>query len=311
MARPPAGRRNADEPESHHDEANDIELSSSGSAEDGEFDDEAGGDTGRTAATDAFWAGVQIDPLEIALPGGVGYTLRAYRLDSQVTPSDTSAREDEIEFPSHRRAYPDELDDAGDTFEDDVSPEFDMAEEAGFDPESDVDDADGSVDERSDEEVPLFLSHAGHLLLFRTPESLVEFVRSDADHDLTQLDNWSTFAATLRPAHMVPLPEDAYELDLVVSNLRGGHDAWDPHLIVQSGQLARDLGHALRIEPAVVALSPGSPLDDLDEALRGVAAGGLGTFFARRKARKIGIETASLGWRTVIGKISAVVDWRD
>ena len=96
-----------------------------------------------------------------------------------------------------------------------------------------------------------------------------------------------------------------------MKNLRGSHDEWDPGLIVQSGQLARDLGHALRIKPVVLALSPGSPLDDLDEALRGVAAGGVGTFFARRKAKKIGTETASLGWRTVIGKISAVVDWRD
>jgi hypothetical protein len=61
----------------------------------------------------------------------------------------------------------------------------------------------------------------------------------------------------------------------------------------------------------VTALAPGSPLDDLDDALRGVAAGGVGTFFARRRARKVGKETASLAWRTVIGKISAVVDWRD
>jgi hypothetical protein len=306
VARPPTGRRNADEPESH-DETNDVELPSTGSAEDDEFDDEAGGDTGRTAATDAFWASAQIDPLEIALPDGVGYTLRAYRLNSQITPSDTSARDDEIEFPSRRSVYPGEMDDAGDTFEEGGTPEFDMDEEGDFDPESDDDD----VDERPDEEVPLFLSHAGHLLLFRAPGSLVEFVRSGADHDLSQLGDWSAFADRLRPAHLVPLPEDAYELDLVVSNLRGGHDTWDPHLIVQSGQLARDLGHALRIEPIVVALSAGSPLDDLDEALRGVAAGGIGTFFARRKAKKIGTETASLGWRTVIGKISAVVDWRD
>jgi len=115
----------------------------------------------------------------------------------------------------------------------------------------------------------------------------------------------------IRTEYVVPLPEDAYELDLVVRNLRGGHDAWDAELVVQSGQFARDLGHALRIEPVVHALAGGSPLDDLDEALRGVLAGGFGSFFARRKVKKIGTETASLGWRTVIGKISAVVDWRD
>ncbi len=109
----------------------------------------------------------------------------------------------------------------------------------------------------------------------------------------------------------MPLDEETYELDLVVKNLRAGHESWDPDLIVQSGQIARDLGHALRVEPVVKALSPGSPLDDLDEALRAVAEGGMGSFFARRKAKKIGTEAASIGWRTVIGKISAVVDWRD
>ena len=109
----------------------------------------------------------------------------------------------------------------------------------------------------------------------------------------------------------MPLPDDTYELDLVVNNLRGGPRSWDPELIVQSGQLARDLGHALTIERRVTALSPGSPLDDLDEALRGVAAGGVGRFSPAERPKKIGTETASLAWRTVIGKISAVVDWRD
>jgi hypothetical protein len=82
-------------------------------------------------------------------------------------------------------------------------------------------------------------------------------------------------------------------------------------LLIRSGQLARDLGHALRIEPVVLALAPGAPLDDLDEALRTVADGGVGGFFARRRLKKIGTETASLAWRTVVGKISAIVDWRD
>jgi hypothetical protein len=98
----------------------------------------------------------------------------------------------------------------------------------------------------------------------------------------------------------------------VVENLRGGHDAWNPVLIIQAGEVARDLGHALRITAVVDALSAGSPLDDLDDGLRGVEAGGLGGFFARRRVRKIDPQTtAALGWRTIIGKISALVDWRN
>ena len=45
--------------------------------------------------------------------------------------------------------------------------------------------------------------------------------------------------------------------------------------------------------------------------LRSAESGGMGGFFGRRKLRKIGAQQASLGWRSIIGKISAAVDWRD
>jgi len=108
-----------------------------------------------------------------------------------------------------------------------------------------------------------------------------------------------------------PIDEDRYELDLVVENLRGGPDAWDAPLILKAGELARDLGFALRLDPVMVAMSSGSPLDDLDEALRKADVGGVGSFFAKRRLRKIPAQQSSLAWRTVIGKISAAADWRD
>lgn len=300
-----------------------------------EFDDEADGDTGRTARTDAFWDEMAIDPVEIALPSGVGYTLRAYRMSSQVTPTDVSGRHDEIDMPAYRSpvdaeaseevdlpgAYGEPVD-ADD--EVDASRRGEDAEDAEVDEDRLVDEdaeegaagddvalVDADESEVADEEVPVFLSHEGRLLLFKTAESLVEFVKSGADNDLAQLDEWERLRSGIRPDYVVALPDDQYELDLVVRNLRGGPEAWDAALIVQCGQVARDLGYALRIESVLAALSAGSPLDDLDEALRGVVAGGVGTFFARRRARKVGKETASLTWRTVIGKISSVVDWRD
>jgi hypothetical protein len=307
--------------DSKAEESDDSEaIDDSGDDDSGEADAEIDGEVRRTRQTDAFWAKVRIDPIEIALPSGVGYTLRAYRLDTEIIPSDYAARED-LDFPDRTAAYAEDADDAEDVLDDedvdedleeDVDEHDDEDADTGAEKdEDDEDDPDDEDEEFPAEEVPLFLSHGGHVLLFRSPQSLVEFVRSDAEHDLTQLDTWSRFTDGVRVEHIVPLPDDTYELDLVVKNLRASHDAWDPDLIVQSGQLARDLAHALRIEAVVLALSPGSPLDDLDEALRAVAAGGIGTFFARRKAKKIGTETASLGWRTVIGKISAVVDWRD
>lgn len=301
-----------------------------------DIDDESGGDDVRAADTDAFWEDLRIDPVEIALPSGVGYTLRAYRMSSQITPTDTSEREDDIELPSYRSpADEDDLDadleagaesDGG--AETDSDEEIDSREEGADLDEADLDENDAEDldedelalvedDEESepepapDEEVPLFLSNAGHLLLFKTADALVEYVRSDSSNDLAQLDEWEKLRSDLQAEHVVALPDDQYELDLVVKNLRGGPEVWDASLIVQSGQLARDLAYALRMESVLLALSSSSPLDDLDEALRIVEAGGVGAFFARRRARKVGKETASLAWRTVIGKISTVVDWRE
>ena len=52
-------------------------------------------------------------------------------------------------------------------------------------------------------------------------------------------------------------------------------------------------------------LASGSPLDDLDEALRATG------FFGRRKLKRISAEQAALGWRSVIGRISSSVQWHD
>jgi hypothetical protein len=303
--------------------------------EQADLDDELG------AQRPQFWSDLRIDPVEIALPKGVGYTLRAYRLSTEVTPTDVSERESD-EFPD--RQYPaavqEEEFDFGDEFgeEDPVAEDSDedelddLADDEDFDDLEDEadeldEDARDELDEDGDaeeeeaepekepeaapEEVPVFLGARGHLYLFQTPQGLVDFVRSDAEHDMSQLDGWSGLAERIAVEDVVPLAEDSYELDLVVKNLRGGHDAWDADLIIQAGEVARDLGFALRLNSVIEALAPGSPLDDLDEALRATTSGGIGGFMARRRVKKIGAEAAPLSWRTIIGKISSVVDWRD
>ncbi len=269
----------------------------------------------------AFWSEVRIDPVEIALPKGTGYTLRAYRPIDDVTPTDVSQRELD-EFPDRPRRRDEDEDTMVDALDDDFEDpdEVDLDEEVDPD-EADLDetDEDGEGGEEEDEdelaaepeEVPVFLGRAGQLYLFRTVEGLVDFVRSDAEHDMSQLDTWSELVERITPEDVVPLPEDSYELDLVVENLRGGRDAWDADLLIQAGEVARDIGYALRIEAVIGSLAPGSPLDDLDEALRASEAGGVGGFLAKRRLKKIGAEAAPLGWRTIIGKISGVVDWRD
>ena len=280
-----------------------------------------------------LWDDVRVSPVEIAMPGGVGLTLRAYRMSSELTPTETETDSDDPfeareRAAAARRAEDEEevlLDDefAALVAEGDAGPGKERAAGDAEEPsEAEFAEADAHTgpraeagedddDAEADEEVPIFLSHRGRLLAFKTPESLVSFIRSGAPHDLTQLDSWSRLAERVQSTDVDPLPEDRYELDLVVENLRGGHDTWDLPLLIAAGEVARDLGFALRLTPVILALSPGSPLDDLDESLRAAESGGMGGFFGRRRLRKIGAQQASLGWRSIIGKISAAVDWRD
>lgn len=283
-----------------------------------------------------YWGALAIDPVEIALPSGSGFTLRAYRSAAAVEGTDISEREPEEDQFSRRTETVYDEDDLPDFDEDELtrqalgsdaghgdSDDDDSAKDSGkrgkkaddtsvdLEPITDEEDSDGEEDDADAEEVPLFLTHKGKLLLFKSPEGLVDFVKSGAPNDLTQLPEWSELAATLSVDEIEPADDDTYELDLVVENLRGGHDAWDPNLVLSAGEVARDISYALRLDGVLTMLSSGSPLDDLDEALRAASGGGVGGFLAKRRVRKIGAQQASLGWRTVIGKISGVVDWRD
>ena len=269
-----------------------------------------------------LWDEVRISPVEIAMPGGVGLTLRAYRKASELTPTEIETPDDEDPFDARERAAAaraaehEEVivdDEFAALVAEDPKDRKDRAGDAGDEVEE-PDPADFQDDEPAeaeDEEVPVFLSHRGRLLMFKSPESLVSFIRSGAPHDLAQLDSWATVAERVQSTDVDPLPEDRYELDLVVENLRGGHDTWDLPLLIKAGELGRDLGIALRLKPVILNLSPGSPLDDLDDALRSANEGGVSGYFGRRRLKKIGAQQSSLGWRSIIGKISAAVDWRD
>ncbi|MGY4910061.1 DNA primase [Micromonospora aurantiaca (nom. illeg.)] len=314
MARQSPQRPDADEPE--------LDDTDAAAAADEVEED-------RPPADRALWEEVRIDPVEIALPAGTGFTLRAYRPARELTPTDVAERDQDDPFLARRQVVETEEDEevvildeefaALSAEEDDEDEEKDAksrrkgkADASGDEKaEADEDDSEDDEDEAGDEEVPLFLTHKGRLLLFKTPESLVTFIRSGAPNDLSQLDSWNELSERLEPADIAPLDEDTYELDLVVENLRGGHDAWDHELLIEAGEIARDLAYALRLPAVLDMLSAGSSLDDLDEALRASVNGGVGGFLGRRRLKKIGAQTASLGWRTIVGKISAVVDWRD
>ncbi|HEY8472164.1 MAG TPA: DNA primase [Natronosporangium sp.] len=304
-------------------EAESADAEASEAPEDDADDATDGAEAGtRPAAVEELWRELRVDPVKVALPGGVvGYTLRAYRPASQLTadvaPAEAEDEDDPFEARERQRAAEDALADLGVMVDEsepvpaeaDADAEAADAEESA-DAEAAEEQAEAEQAPETEEEVPVFLSHRGKLLLFGSPESLVSFINSDAPHAMTQLDTWSELVKRVTAADIIPAAEDTYELDLVVENLRGGHDAWDLPLLISAGEFARDIGYALRIKPVINALAAGSPLDDLDEAVRAAETARFG-LFARRRIRKFSTTQTSQGWRTVIGKISAAVDWRD
>ncbi|MFG1914251.1 DNA primase [Micromonospora sp. NPDC048898] len=275
-------------------------------------------DSASASVDRSLWDELRIDPVEIALPAGTGFTLRAYRPASSLTPTDVTERDQDDPFLARRQVVEEEDDETVVILDEELADEFADSDEdestgrrAAGKTEDETEDGEAVTDEADDEEVPVFLSNQGKLLLFKTPESLVSFIRSGAPNDLSQLDSWNELSERVEPSDIAPLDEDTYELDLVVENLRGGHDTWDSTLLIEAGEIARDISYALRLPAVLDMLSAGSSLDDLDEALRATTNGGIGAFMGRRRLKKIGAQTASLGWRTIVGKISAVVDWRD
>jgi hypothetical protein len=301
-----------------------------------EADDET--ESGRAESTDQLWSDLRIDPIEIALPGGVGYTLRAYRPPADATAAGAG---ESAETDDQDEAHVDDYDAAAaavlrrrrsETVEDETAAAVEHDEELADDEDAEEPDEEDEESEEEDEEeddededeededeeeaavvedVPIFLGRRGKVFLFHSPEKLVEFVQSGVDNDLSQVDTWDDLVERVTPDDVAALPDDTYELDLVVENLRGGADAWDSPLILRAGELARDLAYALRLSTVQAAMGSGSPLDDLDEALRAAESGGISGFMARRRLRKIPAQQSALAWRTVIGKISAAADWRD
>src|SRR5262249_51528204 len=182
----------------------------------------------------------RIDPVEIALPGGVGYTLRAYRpvdLTSAAAGSapqadaDEDAEENVDDYEAaaaavlrRRRAESpeeeadeslpasDELAEHEETDEveleaDEESDEDELEDEEEEQDEEDEEDEDEEEAE-APEDVPVFLGRRGKVYLFHNAEKLVEFVRSGVEHDMSQLDTWADLVDRITPDDVVAVPDD-------------------------------------------------------------------------------------------------------
>lgn len=255
--------------------------------------------TVRSAEADKLWNETGVDPVELHLGKESGYTLRAYRM-SDTLPGHAPKGDDAAED-----AEAEETAEAPDIAPDPENEDHEAPDESDFLDEEEVDVLDAEP-----EEVPVFLTRKGKLLLFRDPEALIRYVRESDDNDLAVIDEYADLQKRVTAEAIVCDEADIYELDLVTTNLRGGHDSWDPELLIKAAEIGRDAGYALRNQSVVDALAPGSPLDDIDEALRVIVDGGMRGMLAKRRLRKTGTEQAAIAWRGVIGKINEAAEWR-
>lgn len=260
----------------------------------------------RSAETDKLWNETSVDPVELHLGKDSGFTLRAYRMSDTLPGAKPAGKTAEAEKDADEDVATDDAEAAAPEDEDAPEPDaadFEDAEEPEAEDEEDALDAEP-------EEVPVFLTRKGKLLVFREPEALVAYVRDNDDHDLAVIEEYAELQERVDVADIACDEDDTYELDLVVANLRGGHDAWEPELLIKAAEAGRDLGYALKNDSIVSALAPGSPLDDLDEAFRVVVEGGLRGKLAKRRLRKNDAQQAAIAWRGVIAKINDHVEWR-
>ncbi|NUQ90271.1 MAG: DNA primase [Glycomyces artemisiae] len=268
----------------------------------------------RGADTEKLWNETGVDPVELHLGKDSGYTLRAYRMSDTLPgqkddePSEESEESDEelAEEEMVAEGAPVDGDDDGedeDGDEDEESEEPDPKDFEDDEPEEDALDAEP-------EEVPVFLTRKGKLLVFREPAALVAYVKESDDHDLAAIDEWADLKDRVTEDDIVCDEADTYELDLVVANLRGGHDTWEPELLIKAAEVGRDLGYALKNDSVIAALAPGSPLDDLDETFRVVVDGGFKGKLAKRRLKRNDAQQAAIAWRGVIAKINDHVEWR-
>jgi hypothetical protein len=261
----------------------------------------------RSAETDKLWNETSVDPVELHLGKDSGFTLRAYRMSDTLPGGKAVAAEDEDivedEVPSGKHAEKEE--DAAP--EDEDAPEPDAADFA--DDEAPADEDEDALDAEP-EEVPVFLTRKGKLLVFREADALVAYVKENDDHDLAVIEEYAELQERLTPADIVCDEDDTYELDLVVANLRGGQESWEPELLIKAAEVGRDLGYALKNDSVIASLAPGSPLDDLDETFRIVVDGGLRGKLAKRRLKRSDSQQAAIAWRGVIAKINDHVEWR-
>ncbi|WP_173161560.1 Hsp70 family protein [Phytohabitans suffuscus] len=156
--------------------------------------------------------------------------------------------------------------------------------------------------------VAVFASQGPRLPLFRRPEQATDHAAGGDDHAMASILHWESLRESMAVAFLPLLPRNRYVLDLPSVSLERDPKQWLTDLIVQAGDIARELTYALDIPQGQDLLGPGTLLDRLDDALRAAQRSSL-----RRKAHRDlrAFDQARLvsGWRRVASLIDSHLDW--
>ena len=155
----------------------------------------------------------------------------------------------------------------------------------------------------------VFASVEGRLPLFRRPERASDFAAGAEHHDLCAVLHWEALSDAMAQAFLPLIDGHRYDLDLPSVNLELDPDRWLPDLIVKATDLGLELVEALDLDDGYALLAPGSPLDELDDALRQVRRWPLGRH--RRRWRAFDRHRLADQWQSVTELIGSRLDWPD
>ncbi|MFF0720849.1 J domain-containing protein [Micromonospora sp. NPDC003816] len=158
------------------------------------------------------------------------------------------------------------------------------------------------------QEQTALLGAEGHLLLFRTRESLHRYLTEPAAHELAEAPGWDSFMNWVLRTGMRDGDERSYDFTLIIHFLRETVPQWDPQLFITHRDFVADVTQAFGCDDLRNLLRLGSPIDELDDLLR-VSHRPLAGWKARRELYSGHSRTFDRAWRDAISLIRKRVRW--
>lgn len=153
----------------------------------------------------------------------------------------------------------------------------------------------------------VFLTSDRRLLVFDELDDLVGYVRSSTTHDLAHVVDWRVVSGSFEPVSAERFTVEAYQLDLILTNLEHGTREWSPDLFVAARDLAVELGNALDLRPVLRAFSGGSLLDEIDDAMRLHVGRRASSWWRDRRLTPAEVNEVRKTWRRLVTAIEAAV----